>query len=61
MSINHFLSNDNLRLLWDVVIENELLKNKNSDFLVQINNIMNQNIKGFYENELKNNHNISLI
>lgn len=61
MSINHFLSNDNLRLLWDVIIENELVKNKNTDFLVQINNIMNQNINGFYENELKNNHNTSLI
>ena len=61
MSINQFLSNDNLKLLWDVIVDNEILKNKNTEMLVQINNIFNQNIKGFYENEMKNNPNISLI
>jgi hypothetical protein len=57
-----FLTNENMKLLWDVLIENELFQNKQSDFFVKVNTIFNENIQGFYESEISysnnnNNHN----
>jgi hypothetical protein len=51
MSSPTFLSNENMKLLWDVLIENEVFQNKSKDFLININYMVNQNIQPFYESE----------
>ena len=51
MSSPTFLSNENMKLLWDVLIENEVFQNKSKDFLININYLVNQNIQPFYESE----------
>lgn len=53
MSINDFLTKQNVSMIWDVLIENDILKNKSSDIIKEVGNIVNQNIKGFFENERK--------
>jgi hypothetical protein len=54
MSSPTFLSNENMKLLWDVLIENEVFQNKSKDFLININYLVNQNIQPFYEAEKNN-------
>jgi hypothetical protein len=62
MSTHQFLTNENLQLLWDVFMDNDSIKNKSRENLIQINNLFNQNIKGFYEQEMNlNKSGISLI
>ena len=51
MSIQTFLTNQNMKLLWDVLMENELFQNKQRDFLFKINTLFNENISDFYEKE----------
>lgn len=46
-----FLTNENMKLLWDVLMENELFQNKSKDFLIKINYLVNQNIHAFFEQE----------
>lgn len=53
MSINDFLTKQNVSMIWDVLIENDILKGKSSDIIKEVGNIVNQNIKGFFENERK--------
>jgi hypothetical protein len=59
MSINKFLSNENVNLLWEVLKEEEIIKIQNQDILSQIIDIFNNNLKKFYENE--KNKNINLV
>lgn len=40
-----------MKLLWDVLMENELFQNKPRDFLLKINTLFNENICDFYEKE----------
>jgi hypothetical protein len=51
ISIQSFLTNQNMKLLWDVLMENELFQNKPKDFLLKINTLFNENINDFYEKE----------
>jgi hypothetical protein len=51
ISIQSFLTNQNMKLLWDVIMENELFQNKSRDFLFKINTLFNENISDFYEKE----------
>lgn len=51
ISIQTFLTNQNMKLLWDVLMENELFQNKPRDFLLKINTLFNENISDFYEKE----------
>jgi len=53
MSYSTFLSKENMNLLWDVLIENKLFLNKPNDFLLKINTIFNENIQGFFHQEVK--------
>jgi hypothetical protein len=46
-----FLTNENMKLLWDVLMENELFQNKSKDFLIKINSLVNENIQPFFEQE----------
>jgi hypothetical protein len=56
--VNTFLSNENMKLLWDVLMDHELFQNKSKDFLLQINYLLNQNIQSFYEKEKSHTSNL---
>jgi hypothetical protein len=58
MSIHPFLTNENMKLLWDVLMENELFQNKSKDFLIKINYLVNQNIHTFFEQEKTKSQNL---
>jgi hypothetical protein len=50
-----FLSHENMQLLWEVIIDddNKILQTKTREGLAEINKSFNQNIKLFYEKEVK--------
>jgi hypothetical protein len=51
MSTTSFLTNENVNLLWEVLKEEEILKNQNQNTLNQIVQIFRNNLQGFYESE----------
>jgi len=51
MSINDFLTKGNVDLLWEVIIDDELFKNKPKELINQIGNMFAQNLRGFNESE----------
>jgi hypothetical protein len=51
MSTISFLTNENVNLLWEVLKEEEILKNQNQNTLNQIVQIFRNNLQGFYESE----------
>ena len=51
MSVNDFLNKQNVGLLWEVLIDDDLFKNKPKELINQIANIFSQNLRGFYETE----------
>jgi hypothetical protein len=53
MSTNQFLTKENATLLWEVLIDNEILSNKPRDFINELRNIFYQNITPFYDYEKK--------
>ena len=61
MPSKHFLTNENMKLIWDVLMENELFNNQTKDFLIKINYLVNQNTQPFYEEEINKKQNISLM
>ena len=58
MSVNDFLNKQNIGLLWEVLIDDDLFKNKPKELINQIANIFNQNLRGFYEAEKNNSNNL---
>jgi len=58
MSVNDFLNKQNIGLLWEVLIDDDLFKNKPKELINQIANIFNQNLRGFYETEKNNSNNL---
>lgn len=56
MSTNDFLTKQNVDLLWEVIIDDDLFKNKPKELINQIGSIFTQNLRGFNEAE-KNNSN----
>lgn len=56
MSTNDFLTKQNVDLLWEVIIDDDLFKNKPKELINQIGNMFTQNLRGFNEAE-KNNSN----
>lgn len=52
MSINEFLSKNNIELLRDVILDENIFRNRTNDEMIKlINIIFNKIIKQFYENE----------
>ena len=51
MSINDFLTKQNVDLLWEVVIDDDIFKNKPKEVIKEINNIFSHNLKRFNEIE----------
>jgi len=58
MSINDFLTKENTDLLWEVLIDDDILKYKSKEIITQINYIFKQNLSGFYEVEKNNSQNL---
>ena len=59
MSINQihqFLSKDNIQILWDVLIEDPVIKNfcSSHDKIIELTKLFESNLKGFYDVERKN-------
>lgn len=53
MSISNFLHNDNVKILWDVIIDEDIIRSRSSEFQENIFNLFTSNIKGFYDIESK--------
>jgi hypothetical protein len=58
MSINDFLTKGNVDLLWEVIIDDELFKNKPKELINQIGSMFTQNLRGFNEVEKNNSNNL---
>ena len=51
MSINDFLKKTNIQLLWEVIMDDELVQIQSNEILQQISNTFEQNIRGFNDKE----------
>ena len=58
MSTNDFLTKQNVDLLWEVIIDDDLFKNKPKELINQIGSIFTQNLRGFNEAEKNNSSNL---
>jgi hypothetical protein len=54
MSTTNFLHKDNLKILCDVIFDEDIIKNQTREFQENIFNLFMANSKGFYEVESKN-------
>jgi hypothetical protein len=52
-NITFFLNNENVKLLWDVVIDEDIIKDQSREFQENILNLFRTNLKGFYDVECK--------
>lgn len=57
MTVNEFLTNTNVSLIWEVIMD-DVLKNKPQEVIIKINNIFNSNLKGFFDNEKHKSRNV---
>jgi hypothetical protein len=55
MSKNDFLTKQNVSLLWEVIMDNEIMKNKPQFEILQIIDIFNVNLKKFHDSTNNNN------
>lgn len=46
-----FLTNDNMNLLWEVIIDEDILKNRSKDVIDIVHEMFQTNINGFYDIE----------
>ena len=51
MSVNDFLTKQNVELLWEVITDDELLKNKPNELINQVANMFTKNVRLFNEAE----------
>jgi len=49
-----FLSKDNIKLIWEILLEEEILKSNTNTFVNNIYEIFIKNVQSFYENESDN-------
>jgi len=54
MSIIKFLHNDNIKILWDVIFDEDIIKRQTKEFQENIFQLFMNNVKGFYDVESKN-------
>ena len=54
MSSVNFLTNQNVKLLWDVITDEDIFTNASPDFLMHVNNVFNKHISPFYDHEKHN-------
>jgi hypothetical protein len=58
MSVNDFLKKQNVDLLWEVIIDDDLFKNKPKELINEIGNMFTQTLRGFNEFEKNNSSNL---
>jgi hypothetical protein len=58
MSVNDFLTKQNVDLLWEVIIDDDLFKNKPKELINEIGTMFTQTLKGFNEFEKNNSNNL---
>jgi hypothetical protein len=58
MSVNDFLTKQNVDLLWEVIIDDDLFKNKPKELINQIGSIFTSHLRGFNEAEKNNSSNL---
>lgn len=58
MSSDDFLSKQNVKIIWDVLIDEDILKDKSKDIIAQTSTVFSKNIVPFYEIEKKNTNNL---
>jgi hypothetical protein len=58
MSVNDFLTKQNVDLLWEVIIDDDLFKNQPRELINQIRNMFTQTLRGFNEVEKGNSNNL---
>jgi hypothetical protein len=58
MSVNDFLTKQNVDLLWEVIIDDDLFKNKPKELINEIGNMFTQTLRGFNEFEKNNSNNL---
>jgi hypothetical protein len=58
MSTNDFLIKQNVDLLWEVIIDDDLFKNKPKELINEIGNMFTQTLRGFNEFEKNNSSNL---
>jgi len=51
MNTKNFLTNENVKVLWDVVIDEDIIKRQSREFQENILNLFRSNLKGFYDVE----------
>jgi len=60
LSINDFLTKQNISLIWEVIMD-DVLKYKPQEVIIKTNNIFNSNLKGFFDNEKQKSRNLMEI
>lgn len=58
MNVTFFLNNENVKVLWDVIIDEDIIKRQSREFQENILNLFRSNIKGFYDVESKKTNNL---
>ena len=58
MDVTYFLNNENVKVLWDVVIDEDIIKRQPREFQENILNLFRTNLKGFYDTESKKTTNL---
>jgi hypothetical protein len=56
--ITNFLNKDNVKILWDVISDEDIIKNQSLDFKENMFNLFTSNIRGFYDIESKKSNNL---
>lgn len=51
MNVTFFLNNENIKVLWDVIIDEDIIKRQSREFQENILNLFRSNVKGFYDVE----------
>jgi hypothetical protein len=51
MNTTYFLNNENVKLLWDVIIDEDNIRGQSREFQENILNLFRTNLKGFYDVE----------
>jgi hypothetical protein len=51
MNTKNFLNNENVKVLWDVVIDEDIIKRQSREFQENILKLFRNNLKGFYDVE----------
>ena len=58
MDVTFFLNNENVKVLWDVIIDEDIIKRQPREFHENILNLFRSNLKGFYDVESKKTNNL---